>query len=262
MIQTRRDLDPKSFQLWIVFAAERGHDRLGRLRIVDGLDFGVRLGGLIRPLAVSQRRSCSILVRPIRLRDLRFFLLLQQLDLLRRNVLALEQHKAARGHHVVAIHPLAILLVKAECRAGIGVVRIQLEDPIEVLAAFVAEFVFATPLGQLPMRVDSIWRRAGQLLIFGNVASVMVSILAIWDRAIVTRPPAESSIVQDDLLASSAGSNFPSSGRRRLARRRRRGPILDPIRGDHAKCTLKSVNRQIELRMTKACKAKCKRIDI
>ena len=123
---------------------------------------------LILPLVGEPAAKLFDSIRPIRLRDLRFFLLLQQLDLLRRDVLAIEQHETARRHHVVAIHPLAVLLMKAQGGAGIRMVRIQLEDPIEMLAAFVAKFVFAAPLRQLPMSVDGIRRRAGQLLIFGN----------------------------------------------------------------------------------------------
>ena len=73
---------------------------------------------------------------------------------LRGDVLAIEQHETARRHHVVAIHPLPVLLMKAEGGAGIGVIRIQLKDPIQMLATFLAQLVFATPLGQLPMRVD------------------------------------------------------------------------------------------------------------
>jgi len=48
------------------------------------------------------------------------FLTLQNLNLLRRDVLPLVHHHPARGHHVIAVHPLTIFLMKAERRASVA----------------------------------------------------------------------------------------------------------------------------------------------
>src|SRR4051794_20859922 len=103
------------------------------------------LAGLIRSPASQRAAKLLDTVLPIGLRDSRFLLLLQQLHLLWRDVLAIEQHKTARRHHIVAIHPLPILLMKPQSRPGVGMVRIQFENPIEMLATFVAKLVLATP---------------------------------------------------------------------------------------------------------------------
>ena len=47
MVQVRRDFDPQPLEVRIVFAAECGDDRFGRLRVVDRQNLGMGLGGFV-----------------------------------------------------------------------------------------------------------------------------------------------------------------------------------------------------------------------
>ena len=116
---------------------------------------------------MSQRAQLFDLVGPIGLRDARFLLPLDDLDVLRRDVAAFVHDQAADGHHVVAAHPLAIFLAEAQGGPGVGVVRVEFEDALQMPFGVGLQFMLAAPLGQFPVGVDRIRRRASEFVVFG-----------------------------------------------------------------------------------------------